>query len=51
MEDKKKGVILHSQSHRKGLKAEVESVKKVGNKFFESLKPKPGKERKTFSIF
>jgi hypothetical protein len=22
-----------------------------GNKFFESLKPKPGKERKTFSIF
>jgi hypothetical protein len=42
----KKTVLLHSQSDGKGRKEERDTVKDKGDKFFESLKPKPGKGNK-----
>jgi hypothetical protein len=39
-------VLLHSQSDGKGKKEERDAVKDKGDKFFESLKPKPGKGNK-----
>ena len=42
----KKTVLLHSQSDGKGRKKREVPETDVGNKFFESLKPKPGKGNK-----